>query len=171
MRRAISAYLNAFNSRMPPEFDLQNGSIGNFILAGAYFSHGHNINTAISIFRDICEITGNVWPVSLANDAHLSARLSDGRQLNRQHHITSLGKIHPAATIEALKLENTAGESTSTPFNANKAAIDAIRSADLIVYGPGSLFTSILPHFLVNGIVDAIGENGRCTKDPDRKHH
>ena len=35
-------------------------------------------------------------------------------------------------------------------------ALEAIREADLIVLGPGSLFTSIIPNLLVPGVVDAI---------------
>jgi uncharacterized cofD-like protein len=39
---------------------------------------------------------------------------------------------------------------------ANPAALEAISSADIIVVGPGSLYTSILPNFLVHGLADAV---------------
>ena len=42
-------------------------------------------------------------------------------------------------------------------------AIRAIRQADLIVLGPGSLFTSIIPNLLVPGIVDAIAQSHAYT--------
>ncbi len=43
----------------------------------------------------------------------------------------------------------------------NPAVLDAIANADLIAFGPGSLYTSILPHLLVNGLVPAI-EKASC---------
>ena len=43
------------------------------------------------------------------------------------------------------------------------AALDAIRQADLIVLGPGSLFTSIIPNLLVPGVIDAIRESHGVT--------
>ncbi|WP_041238831.1 gluconeogenesis factor YvcK family protein, partial [Gordonibacter pamelaeae] len=42
------------------------------------------------------------------------------------------------------------------PIEAYPPALEAIRKADLIVLGPGSLFTSIIPNLLVPGVVDAI---------------
>ena len=42
-------------------------------------------------------------------------------------------------------------------------AIRAIRQADIIVLGPGSLFTSIIPNLLVPGIVDAIAQSSART--------
>ena len=43
------------------------------------------------------------------------------------------------------------------------AALEAIRAADLIVLGPGSLFTSIIPNLLVPGVVEAIRESKGTT--------
>ena len=42
---------------------------------------------------------------------------------------------------------------------ALEESVDAIRSADIIVIGPGSLYTSIIPNFLVSGISDAVRES------------
>jgi uncharacterized cofD-like protein len=38
-------------------------------------------------------------------------------------------------------------------------ALEALESADVIVIGPGSLFTSILPNFLVDGVIDAVSRS------------
>ena len=44
----------------------------------------------------------------------------------------------------------------SPEARANTRAAEAIRAADLVVIGPGDLFTSIIPNLLVRGIPDAI---------------
>lgn len=52
------------------------------------------------------------------------------------------------------------GQGTIEPY---APALEAIRAADLIVLGPGSLFTSIIPNLLVPGVVEAIRESKGTT--------
>lgn len=153
---AIVNYLALFRARMPGEFDLRNGSIGNFILTGAYFANGDNINRAIAVFKGLCGIAGNVWPASVQDDIELSARLNDGRVLARQHLVTRLSSEDAAAGIAEITLRATA---TRGAVEANPGALEAIRSADALIFGPGSFYTSILPHLLVDGALAAIGGN------------
>jgi hypothetical protein len=47
-------------------------------MLGAYLAHGNDMNTAIYVFRQLCGIKGHVWPISLENDLHISARLENG---------------------------------------------------------------------------------------------
>ena len=64
-------------------------------------------------------------------------------------------KARPTPAVRARRSSacgsRAAGE--ATPY---RPALDAIRGADLVVLGPGSLFTSIIPNLLVPGIVDAV---------------
>ena len=53
--------------------------------------------------------------------------------------------------------------SRSGIVEAYAPALEAIRAADLIVLGPGSLFTSIIPNLLVPGVVEAIRESKGAT--------
>ena len=75
----------------------------------------------------------------------LTARTRDGRSLEGQavacHSRTALERVGLRAAHEVV------------PY---QPALEAIREADLIVLGPGSLFTSIIPNLLVPGVVDAI---------------
>ncbi|WP_235984577.1 gluconeogenesis factor YvcK family protein [Mesorhizobium neociceri] len=164
LSNAITRYLDVFRSRLPEDFDLGNGSVGNFILAGAYLAHDKDINAAISIFKGMCGIEGNVWPIAVASDVHLSARLSDGRVLDRQHLITTLTPSEPPAWIEDIWLTRASDSTVSANVEGNGPAIEAIHTADIILYGPGSLFSSLLPHLLVNGVVEAISANSRAKK-------
>ncbi|WP_245446038.1 gluconeogenesis factor YvcK family protein [Metarhizobium album] len=161
LRAAILNYLNLFRSRAGENFDYRNGSIGNFILTGAYLAHNKDINTAIFVFRKICGIAGNVWPASLQNDIELRAVLNNGKQLPQQHLITTMGEADSAAGIERIAL--IAGKA-SAGIAANGAVVEAVQKADLIVFGPGSFYTSILPHLLIDGVAEAVAGNIRAGK-------
>lgn len=58
LRGAILNYLRTFRDGIGADFDFRNGSIGNFILTGAHLAHNGDINTAIFVFRKLCDITG-----------------------------------------------------------------------------------------------------------------
>jgi hypothetical protein len=159
LRGAILNYLKTFASTVGPDFDFRNGSIGNFILTGACLAHNGDINTAIFVFRKLCGISGNVWPCSLDNDLVLSATLKNGARLAPQDVITRLCDTDAEIGIESIGLAREEGKAPS----ANPAALEAIERADLIAFGPGSFYTSILPHLLVEGVVAAI-DRADCPK-------
>lgn len=146
--KAILRYLGIFIAAAGPDFDLRRGSIGNFILTGALLAEAGDINAAILAFKSLCGIAGNVWPVSQERDLTLRATLKDGRSIDGQHLITALGEQEAAVGIAAVTLDAAA---------ANPRALAAIAAADAIVYGPGSFFTSIMPHLLVEDVAVAIG--------------
>lgn len=151
LRGAILNYLRTFASAVGSEFDYRNGSIGNFILTGASIAHNGDINTAIFVFRKLCGIDGNVWPSSLDNDLVLSCTLKNGEQRSPQDAVTKLSEPDAMIGIDDIQLTDENGN----PPSANNAVIEAIESADLIAFGPGSFYTSILPHLLVSDVVDA----------------
>lgn len=161
MRAAILNYLGLFRDRMPAGFDLRNGSIGNFILTGAFFANGCNINRAVAVFRRLCGIVGNVWPASTLDDIQLRARLKDGRAIDRQDRITRLSEADGAVGIADIEIYRS-GEDGKV--EANDAVLMAVAEADLIVFGPGSFYTSILPHLHVDGVAEALASNARAPK-------
>lgn len=149
--------------------DLKNGSIGNFVLVGSYLAHNKDINTAIYVFRQLCSIHGNVWPVSMANDLHINACLEDGQMLFGQSKTTTIDRSKSKLRIKTINfsddpvfknkgLKNKAlqkiNQAVSVP--ANPMVLDALKKAEVIVFGPGSFFTSVLPHVKVDGIADII---------------
>jgi uncharacterized cofD-like protein len=150
MAEAILRYLKIFIVAVGEDFDLRRGSIGNFILSGALLAEDGDINAAILAFKSLCGIGGNVWPVSKANDLTLTADLNDGRRIEGQHLITGLAEEDARVGIRSISLAGAV---------ANPEADSAIASADALVYGPGSFFTSVLPHFLVEGIVEAVARS------------
>ncbi len=154
LRGAILNYLRIFRAAIGPGFDFRNGSVGNFILTGAHLAHDGDINTAIFVFRKLCDISGHVWPSTEAASVALSAVLNDGTRVTGQHRVTALDEAAGRVGIREIAL---ATERGGVPANA--AALESLQDADAVVFGPGSFFTSVLPHLLVEGIVPAIARN------------
>ena len=154
LRGAILNYLRTFRAAIGADFDFRNGSIGNFILTGAHLAHNSDINTAIFVFRKLCDIAGHVWPSTAESTADLSAILNDGTVVSGQHRVTALGEEDGRTGIREIALSAGGGAA-----DANEAVIESLESADAVVFGPGSFYTSVLPHFLVEGIVPAIARN------------
>jgi uncharacterized cofD-like protein len=159
LRGAILNYLRTFNLAVRDDFDFRNGSVGNFILTGACLAHNGDINTAVFVFRKICEIRGNAWLSSTDSDLELSAVLNDGTSLPRQDMITKMPPDQAVVGVKSIELSGAGRRSSS----ANPAAVEAIQKAEMIVFGPGSFYTSLMPHLHVDGIADAV-ERASCPK-------
>ena len=155
LRGAILNYLRTFRAAIGPDFDFRNGSIGNFILTGAHLAHNSDINTAIFVFRKLCDIAGHVWPSTAASGVDLSAVLNDGRHIEGQHRVTALMEADSQIGVREIALSGERGCAVA----ANEAVLESLENADAVVFGPGSFFTSILPHFFVEEIVPAIARN------------
>ena len=146
---AILRYLRSFIAAAGPGFDWRRGSIGNFILSGALLAQDGDINAAILTFKSLCGIEGDVWPISKDHDLTLVAKLNDGRCISDQHAITALSEDDALVGIKGVALGTAA---------ANPKALAAIADADIVIYGPGSFYTSTLPHVLVTGVSEALAK-------------
>ena len=92
-------------------------------------------------------VEGKIIPVTFDN-SQLIARYDNGRQLLGEHQIDEPSEEFGEHRI--IELE------TIPEAKANPKAVEAIRSADVIVFSPGDLYTSILSNIVVTGIKDAI---------------
>lgn len=97
----------------------------------------------------VLRIHGTVIPVSFT-DTNLYARYEDGRVLTEEH------LIDEPPHEGTLKITDIYLKPRAT---ANPEAINAISRADLIVLGPGDLYTSLIPNLLVEGVADAIARS------------
>lgn len=125
---------------------LKGQSFGNLFLAAMNGLYG-NFEVAVYKMSQIFAITGKVLPVTL-EDINLVAKLKDKSTIKGESNIPNAVKSKNTS-IDRVFLE---------PENAKPLdeVINSIANADIIVIGPGSLYTSIMPNLLVKGVVDAI---------------
>lgn len=128
----------------------RNHTLGNLMLSALENATG-SFPEAIKICGQLLGARGHVYPSTL-NNVTLCARTQDGRTLRGQ-----AVACKSSTALEQVWLES---PDRCLPY---LEALRAIRQADLIVLGPGSLFTSIIPNLLVPGIVDAIAQSRGVT--------
>lgn len=125
---------------------LKGQSFGNLFLA-AMVGISENFEEAVKKMSDVLAVTGRVLPVTL-QDIKLCAELEDGYIIKGESKIGEHNSFHKG------KIKNVYLEPLL--IKPSQEAIDSILDADMIILGPGSLYTSIIPNLLVPGIVDAI---------------
>ena len=133
-----------FNYRFS-EGELSGHSFGNLFLA-AMDGISFDFYDAVRRTSDVLQITGRVLPVSL-EEMVLIATLENGLVVEGESTIPQVSK-RTGAPIHHMRLKN--------EVRALPETIDAILEAEIIILGPGSLFTSLLPHLLVEGVEEAI---------------
>lgn len=101
---------------------------------------------AIAAAAELLKIKGEVLPVTLDN-VQLYARLTDGTEILGETEIDVM-QGNERAPIEKVWLEPEA--------HINPKVQQAIAKADMILIGPGDLYTSLLPNLLVKGVPEAI---------------
>lgn len=118
--------------------------IGNLMYEAATRKFGNDLS-GIRYLQKLFKIGGHVYPVSDKRGVDLVVELEDGSILVQEHRIDTRGGGSP---IVNARLSETA---EILPEVAR-----AIEKADIILFGPGDLWTSIIPHLLVKGIPEAI---------------
>ena len=118
-------------------------SLGNLFLAALYAQHG-GFQEALDAAARLLGASGRVVPVSDMPGLTLIGETVSGATLRGE---SAVGLAPEPLRRIRLEPEGAA---------ASEAALASIAQADLIVIGPGSLYTSILPNFLVHGIGEAV---------------
>ncbi|MGX7031096.1 gluconeogenesis factor YvcK family protein [Vagococcus zengguangii] len=140
-------YEDLFQYRFKKEDDfLANHSVGNLIIAALSEMRG-SMYEAVRLLGKIMQVDGNVYPVS-EKSLTLHAEFDDGTCVEGE---SSIAKHR--GNIERVYVKNAYDE--EQPQAARKV-VQAILNADMIVLGPGSLFTSILPNLMVKEVGEAL---------------
>lgn len=125
---------------------LKGQNFGNLFIAAMTGLYG-NFENAVYKMSQVFAITGRVLPVTL-DDINLVAELENGSTI-----------VGESIIPHEARRQNTKIKKISLDKKDVKGipeVIDSIKCADIIVISPGSLYTSVLPNLLVDGVVDAM---------------
>ena len=134
-----------FRYRFRGDGELGGHSFGNLFLAALSEVTG-DFTEAVRLSSEVLASKGHIYPATIS-DVRLVAELEDGSVVRGETSITA-----SRSAIRLLRLE----PEQCLPL---PQVLKAIRSADVITVGPGSLYTSILPNLLVAQVARVIGES------------
>ena len=128
------------------EGSLSGQAFGNLLLA-ALNGISDSFDQAVARMSEVLAISGRILPVTNA-DVQLEAIFENGSR------VLGESKIFRFKKEQDCRIRNVRLLPEHSP--ALPQAVQALDEADLILLGPGSLYTSVIPNLLVDGIVDAI---------------
>ena len=126
---------------------LEGHTFGNLLLATLSEERG-GLGTAMQDIHDVLRVRGAVFPAT-TQPTTLVAQLDDGREIR--------GESQFAALVDPSRIRRVQLDPPGVP--ALPQVLEAIRDAELIVLGPGSLYTSIIPVLLVPEVSQAIRDS------------
>ena len=122
---------------------LQGHSLGNLMIAAMADLKGGNFERGVDALSQILRVRGRILPSTLS-DVRLAAQLVDGSIVRGESRLRSAGQAIERVFIEPRHVA------------ANGQAVKAILAADMVVLGPGSVYTSVMPNLLVPDIATAV---------------
>ncbi len=135
-------FMQLFQHRFKNGHHLAGHSLGNLIIAAMQEITGDFV-TAVQTLSRVFRVRGRVLPAA-NHSIGLVAEMTDGTVVKGESNIPKARKRIARLSLSPEKIE------------ALPEAVEAVKQADLIVVGPGSLYTSILPNLLVPGIREGL---------------
>lgn len=178
--KTFRAYFDQ-QERIGRSFDFTDCALGNLLFAGCYLEQNRDFNRAIEAFCQFYEIPSDVLlNVTLGENLFLVAEKESGAVLLNEADIVKLqdnAKIGELFLIDedtyTRRIENVSEPAGGwgTLLRAshclprmNPRAAEAIAAADVIIYGPGTQHSSLLPSYLTEGVAESIAANGKADK-------
>jgi 2-phospho-L-lactate transferase/gluconeogenesis factor (CofD/UPF0052 family) len=163
-----------FEYRFDGNGSLAGHSVGNLLLCALAKLNNDSFPKAIQVASNVLAVKGKILPATLEGTL-LCAELADGEVIRGESLIPKRGNREPIKRVYLEPRTNghsdesiacaVASSHLETPLpkanmnfvcEALDEAVEAIKQADAVILGPGSLYTSIIPNLLVNGIAEAL---------------
>ncbi len=135
-----------FQFRFSKDSQLQGHNFGNLFLTAMVQLTNGDFELAVKETSKVLAIRGNVVPSTVSN-VHLVAEYMDGTRTQGEAKIPN-----PNSRVKRVYLTDEAAYPTAD-------ALEAIAQADVVILGPGSLYTSVIPNLIVKGMSDAIAKS------------
>lgn len=147
-----SAIEEVFNYRFGNEISgLNNHSLGNLIMS-ALIDIEKDFYRGIERLGEIFELEGNLLPITDHSSIELCCKYIDGTEAIGEVNIPNKNK-----KIDYLFLNE-------EKIRPNRNAIRVIKEADIIIFGVGSLYTSLISNLIIPGVKEAIIKNSKAKK-------
>jgi len=165
IQEALFDYLFLFlESAKDRVLNLSNGSIGNFILVAAYFTHHFNWYGAIESLETLFGCNAKVLPIYLNNHYQLKATFYNGTVICGENEISSFCGQRKKE-IESLDIALlTEHKFIDVDPKVNPKVLKRLEDSELIIFSPGSFFTSILPHLRNKEVPLSLFNNQKAKK-------
>lgn len=177
--RVFLRELEAAEKRLGTTFSFSDCAVGNCVLMGGFFDSGRNWAQAIKALEKLLVTRGTVELVSEEN-RHLFAVCADGRVLPTEASVISdsdgdiidfflaenpVNKTEVEQTVKDFGIEKALEiirNEIHSPVKATASAAQAIKEADVLIYGSGTFYSSILPTLQIENVKSAIRENSNA---------
>ena len=163
------------------KLEFKDCSLGNLVFAGAFLESNCNFNESVRSLAGICGAQAELVNVTNGESRTLVALKVDGEVLDCEAKIVGPQSKSPIEAIfftanglSAAQIEELDGKpleekrrllaSWEKPVTLSDDAAAALKAADVIVFGPGTQFSSLLPSYRTLGFADAIHANRRAPR-------
>ncbi|MFC1510087.1 uridine diphosphate-N-acetylglucosamine-binding protein YvcK [Candidatus Omnitrophota bacterium] len=135
-----------FQFRFSADSELKGHNFGNLFLTAMYHLTDGDFEQAVKETSKVLAIRGKVVPSTVSN-VHLVAEYMDGSKTEGEAKIPN-----SASRVRRVYLTEENAKPTTD-------ALDAIEEADIIILGPGSLYTSVVPNLIIKGMSEALAKS------------
>jgi len=168
----FARYCGAFHEYLmsaPTRFDFTDCALGNIAFAGAYLACGRDFNRTVDELCSFYDVSSTLLNITLGENLFLVAEREDGSLLRTEAEIVSQAISTRITRIALVQdpcgpgvREEIACGGVTPEFDPRARA--AIEGADVIIYGPGTQHSSLLPSYLTRGVAAAIAGNRSADK-------
>lgn len=162
-------------------FDFNDCALGNILFAGCFLDEARDFNRATSSFSEFFEVHGHILNITRGENLFLMARTEAGRIIRGEADLVSIEsdskisdlylieegvyrtKIEPGTDLTVDEVARNIEAGRTTP-EINPEAQTALAAADLIIYGPGTQHSSLLPSYMTLGVAEVIAANKNAEK-------
>ena len=171
----LMAFFNYYQAHQDPPFDFKNSSFGNFFFAGAFIKNGQNFDEATRELMRVFQSKTNatLMNVTKGENRYLVGLKEDGELLDDEEKIVN--DQSPARLTDIYLINDPLSskeieefgrlsiidkkiflESKESPVYLSQEVQDVLLNADIIIYGPGTQFSSLFPSYKTKDLTEAI---------------